>query len=115
MWRKNRRVNEGASCDGVDLNRNFDDHFGGEGTSPLPCSETYKGISKACCLIMMLHNFLMIICLDTFPPSRWNNQCQFSNNRIICTFISSVCNVLNEFYKNNYTLNFAYSVMRLHN
>ncbi|KAK7076739.1 hypothetical protein SK128_005364 [Halocaridina rubra] len=43
MWRKNRRDNEGR-CDGVDLNRNWDFHFG-VGASSYPCSETYMGPS----------------------------------------------------------------------
>jgi hypothetical protein len=47
LWRKNRRVNPGSSCDGVDLNRNYDDHWGGEGSSSNPCSETYHGTSAA--------------------------------------------------------------------
>ena len=43
MWRKNRAVYPESECIGVDLNRNFDDHFGGVGTSDLPCDETYHG------------------------------------------------------------------------
>ena len=27
LWRKNRRQNSGSSCAGVDLNRNYDDHW----------------------------------------------------------------------------------------
>lgn len=45
MWRKNRRLNEGSTCRGVDLNRNFDVNFGGVGTSGSPCGETYRGPS----------------------------------------------------------------------
>ena len=29
LWRKNRRIIEGSSCDGVDLNRNYNDHWNG--------------------------------------------------------------------------------------
>ena len=29
LWRKNRRVNPGSSCMGVDINRNYNDHWGG--------------------------------------------------------------------------------------
>jgi len=45
MWRKNRAVNSGSTCRGVDLNRNFDDHwnFGGGCSSTNPCSETFHG------------------------------------------------------------------------
>jgi murein tripeptide amidase MpaA len=42
MWRKNRRRGTGT-CDGVDLNRNWSHGFGGEGSSPDPCSEIYRG------------------------------------------------------------------------
>lgn len=42
LWRKNRRVNAGGSY-GVDLNRNWDDHWGGEGSSGVPTSDTYRG------------------------------------------------------------------------
>ncbi|KAF9415510.1 hypothetical protein BGZ94_000082 [Podila epigama] len=46
LWRKNRRqLNLGAY--GVDLNRNWDDHFGEGGSSSFPWSETYRGPSAA--------------------------------------------------------------------
>lgn len=44
MWRKNRRNNEG-SCEGVDLNRNWDAHWG-VGASTKPCSDVYQGPSS---------------------------------------------------------------------
>ena len=47
LWRKNRRDNPGTSCDGVDLNRNFDELWGvtqGQ-TSCSPCSDVYCGPS----------------------------------------------------------------------
>ena len=45
FWRKNRRNNSG-SCEGVDLNRNWDaDWNGGESTSNDPCSDVYVGPS----------------------------------------------------------------------
>jgi len=52
MWRKNRSpeicfeskaTKKQRCCKGVDLNRNFDFHFGGEGTSDVPCNEIFKG------------------------------------------------------------------------
>jgi murein tripeptide amidase MpaA len=45
MWRKNRRVNPGTPCIGVDLNRNSDILWGvTEGqTSCSPCADTYVG------------------------------------------------------------------------
>jgi len=42
LWRKNRRANTGGSY-GVDLNRNWDDHWGGDGSSRIPSSDTYHG------------------------------------------------------------------------
>lgn len=42
LWRKNRRLNTGGSY-GVDLNRNWDDHWGTVGTSHTPSSDTYCG------------------------------------------------------------------------
>lgn len=44
LWRKNRR-NNGNGTFGVDLNRNWDLNFGGDGSSGNPNSETYHGVS----------------------------------------------------------------------
>jgi len=45
-WRKNRR-NNGGGCYGIDLNRNFGYQWGynNTGSSPDPCSDTYRGPS----------------------------------------------------------------------
>lgn len=52
MWRKNRRPYEASRlsahsmpdrCTGVDLNRNYDINFGGEGSSSNACSFLYQG------------------------------------------------------------------------
>lgn len=45
LWRKNRRINSGSSCVGVDLNRNWDAAWSGPGASNNPCSDTYYGTS----------------------------------------------------------------------
>ncbi|XP_076352803.1 carboxypeptidase B-like [Tachypleus tridentatus] len=49
MWRKNRSFQPGVrnlrNCLGVDLNRNFDSAFGGQGTSNDACSDIYRGES----------------------------------------------------------------------
>ncbi len=45
MWRKNRRVNSGTSCRGVDINRNYNSDWGGGGSSSNACSDTYRGAS----------------------------------------------------------------------
>jgi len=42
MWRKNRRYNADGTY-GVDLNRNWDAHWGGPGSSGTPSSTTYRG------------------------------------------------------------------------
>jgi len=42
LWRKNRRANTGGTY-GVDLNRNWNDHWGGQGSSHTPSSDTYCG------------------------------------------------------------------------
>ena len=44
MWRKNRRDNP-SSCEGVDMNRNYDINFGGTGSSGDECDQTYRGPS----------------------------------------------------------------------
>ncbi|XP_054159932.1 carboxypeptidase B-like [Oppia nitens] len=54
LWRKNRRPYSASTlvstpmpdrCNGVDLNRNYDINFGGEGGSSNPCSFLYEGPS----------------------------------------------------------------------
>jgi len=49
MWRKNRRINSApfTKCVGVDLNRNWDYHWGdsNETSDTFPCSEAYRGPS----------------------------------------------------------------------
>jgi carboxypeptidase A2 len=47
LWRKNRRVNPGSNCLGVDLNRNYDQMFGNAGTVTNPCGETFRGPNAA--------------------------------------------------------------------
>jgi len=44
FWRKTRKPNEGSSCVGTDPNRNYDNNFGGTGTSTNPCSDIYTGV-----------------------------------------------------------------------
>lgn len=43
MWRKNRGGVGVGRCAGVDLNRNFGFHWGGQGASKRPCAETFAG------------------------------------------------------------------------
>ncbi len=43
MWRKNRRDNPDTDCEGVDPNRNWGYAWGGPGSGPSPCGETYRG------------------------------------------------------------------------
>ena len=48
LWRKNRR-NNGGGVFGVDLNRNYNDHWGADntGSSPTSSSQTYRGTAPA--------------------------------------------------------------------
>ncbi|XP_055543820.1 zinc carboxypeptidase-like [Wyeomyia smithii] len=43
MWRKNRVDSYNLLCYGVDLNRNFPEHWMQGGASSVPCSDTYAG------------------------------------------------------------------------
>jgi hypothetical protein len=43
FWRKNRRPNEGSTCQGIDLNRNWEVGWGGTGSSNDPCSDVFHG------------------------------------------------------------------------
>jgi murein tripeptide amidase MpaA len=43
LWRKNRAVNSGSTCFGVDTNRNFGFEWGGVGASTNPCNDTFRG------------------------------------------------------------------------
>ncbi len=45
MWRKNRSLNNGNRCAGVDLNRNYGFKWGTGGSSNSPCSDTFMGPS----------------------------------------------------------------------
>ncbi|XP_035704864.1 carboxypeptidase B isoform X2 [Folsomia candida] len=43
LWRKSRSIHNGNDCIGVDLNRNFDFHWGENGVKDDPCANTYHG------------------------------------------------------------------------
>jgi len=43
LWRKNRKLNKDGTY-GVDLNRNWGNHWGEGGASTVPSSETYRGL-----------------------------------------------------------------------
>ncbi|XP_077977332.1 carboxypeptidase B-like [Glandiceps talaboti] len=43
MWRKTTSPNNDSICLGTDGNRNFGHEWGGQGSSGLPCTETYRG------------------------------------------------------------------------
>jgi carboxypeptidase A2 len=47
LWRKNRSPNDGSSCLGTDLNRNFETDWNNAGTSTNPCDITYGGAFAA--------------------------------------------------------------------
>jgi hypothetical protein len=43
LWRKNRNINKGSACAGVDLNRNFGYKWMTIGASSSQCSDVYAG------------------------------------------------------------------------
>jgi len=43
LWRKDREPNPGSTCIGTDMNRNYGVGWGGSGSSPSACAETYRG------------------------------------------------------------------------
>jgi len=48
LWRKSRSTPpQGSTCFGVDLNRNYNDNWGGVGSSPNPCADNYRGARVA--------------------------------------------------------------------
>jgi len=48
LWRKNRNPSiTQPTCIGVDVNRNYNDHWGQGGSSTNPCSDTYMGTAAA--------------------------------------------------------------------
>mmetsp|Transcript_110868 Transcript_110868/g.238719 ORF Transcript_110868/g.238719 Transcript_110868/m.238719 type:complete len:422 (+) Transcript_110868:34-1299(+) len=47
MWRKTLSPNSNSPCNGTDPNRNWDDHWGVAGSSPMACSDSYQGPSAA--------------------------------------------------------------------
>ncbi|MDJ0782304.1 MAG: M14 family zinc carboxypeptidase [Desulfosarcinaceae bacterium] len=79
LWRKNLRDNDGdgqiTPADGVDLNRNFDSHWGldDEGSSPILADYTYRGPApnsepetRALIKFMAWHNFKFAISYHTY-------------------------------------------------
>ncbi|KAF4522165.1 hypothetical protein B566_EDAN010425 [Ephemera danica] len=76
-WRKTRKPNEGSECIGVDLNRNFDIHWGG-GNVTDPCAYNYPGThayseSEAKAMADFLHakagNIMLYMGLHTYGPA----------------------------------------------
>jgi hypothetical protein len=68
MWRKNRAENEGSTCRGVDLNRNYPYEWGPVGSSGDPCENTYRGTDPATepevqgvIDLMLAHEFVTMI------------------------------------------------------
>jgi len=43
MWRKNRQPNQGSTCIGTDLNRNYEFQWNTGGSSANPCTDTFHG------------------------------------------------------------------------
>jgi murein tripeptide amidase MpaA len=47
MWRKTLSPNANSPCNGTDPNRNWNDHWGTAGSSPMACSDSYEGPEAA--------------------------------------------------------------------
>jgi len=47
LWRKDREPNPGSTCIGTDMNRNYAVGWGGSGSSPSACADTYRGASPS--------------------------------------------------------------------
>jgi len=86
MWRKNRNQNQGNTCKGVDLNRNFDVYWGTD-SSNNRCAEDYHGTSAASepetrsiqNLVSSLSNTIGAIDIHSYGqyimrPYGWTNQ-----------------------------------------
>ncbi|ELT95055.1 hypothetical protein CAPTEDRAFT_225067 [Capitella teleta] len=59
LWRKNRRLHKNG-CVGVDLNRNWNFHWGEVNASPDPCNDLYRGDSASSePEVQNMANFLM--------------------------------------------------------
>jgi carboxypeptidase T len=93
MWRKNRRVNEGSQCRGVDLNRNYGYLWGGVGSSGRACDDTYHGTvafsepeSSAFRDFVLAHeNINMLLTLHTHAKLvlyPWGNTSQHIDDQI---------------------------------
>ena len=59
MWRKNRQPNEGSQCIGVDLNRNWPYEWVGDGSSPDPCDEAFRGPAEGSTPEIQVHTKFM--------------------------------------------------------
>jgi hypothetical protein len=83
MWRKNRRVNSGSSCRGVDNNRNYDWEWGTSGISFDPCNDVYCGTTAFTELenqayrdFTMAHDFVLNVSLHSVAGAvlvPWSN------------------------------------------
>ena len=56
LWRKNRNLNGGHRCKGVDLNRNYDANHLAAGSSSDPCASAIWGF-----YIFLSHNMIQIV------------------------------------------------------
>ncbi|VDN43966.1 unnamed protein product [Gongylonema pulchrum] len=56
-------VSRQRCCQGVDLNRNYDWHFGVEGSSTNPCSEIYQVNEPICCCSRKFFSHLLCFLL----------------------------------------------------
>lgn len=115
LWRKNRRRSNLRSfndeCNGVDLNRNFDSHFNGEGSSDDQCSQLYQGPeafsepetrAMANLLWSLRKNVKLAISIHSFSQI-WT--CPYAHSKHPSPHIRTHMNILNAIHDAVYRVN----------
>lgn len=93
MWRKTRRP--GEVCYGVDGNRNFNFHWGGNGTSTNECSEIFIGpspfsepeVASFAVVTSQTNNIVLYLSIHSFGnwllfPWGWTGQPVYNNDEL---------------------------------
>lgn len=117
LWRKNRRISSTSrymnddTCNGVDLNRNFDSHFNGEGSSDDHCSQLYQGPepfsepetrAMANLIWSMRKNIVLSISIHSFSQI-WT--CPYAHSNHPSAHIRTHMNILNSIHDSVYAVN----------
>jgi hypothetical protein len=75
-WRKTRIVNNGSTCIGVDVNRNFLAGFGGTGSSGDPCSNSIN------CFSIVVDWHYLFLNLQHFSVFSFPRKCCIFRERV---------------------------------